>query len=186
MNHLEKRGNDTIRTMKKQLILDFDVECTIVQFHSDNHNSQFDRWIGLKFYLESPDRLSYLGLNFQIRVQEDITILVNRGCTNFVIYFILTCPTFSLFWEFSTSTKIFNGQQHSFQVWQWFINVSKSFSYKDSLFILATTRKDDFIINATFRSDFLVYLELLHGDKFDSSIFRIVIFGFLLFLFFSS
>jgi hypothetical protein len=68
-----------------------------------------------------------------------------------------------------------------FQVWQWFINVSKSFSYKDSLFILATTRKEDFRINSSFRSDFLVYLGLLKGDKFDSSIFRMVIFRFLLF-----
>jgi len=61
-----------------------------------------------------------------------------------------------------------------FQVWQGFINVSKSFSYKDSLFILAT-RKEDFRINSSFRSDFLVYLGLFKGDKSDSSIFRMVI-----------
>jgi len=67
-----------------------------------------------------------------------------------------------------------------------FINVTESFSYKDSLFILATTRKEDFRSNSTFRSDFLVYFELLNGDKSDSSIFRIVIFIFLLFLLFSS
>jgi len=60
------------------------------------------------------------------------------------------------------------------------------FFYKDSLFILATTRKEDFRINSTFRSDFLVYLELFNGDKYDSSIFRIIIFKFLLFLLFSS
>jgi len=47
--------------------------------------------------------------------------------------------------------KTFNGLQHSFQVWQGFINVSESFSYKDSLFILATTRKEDFRINSTFK-----------------------------------
>jgi hypothetical protein len=57
---------------------------------------------------------------------------------------------------------------------------------KDSLFILATKRKEDFRINSTFRSDFLVYLGLLKGDKSDSSIFRMVIFKFLLFLLFSS
>ena len=67
-----------------------------------------------------------------------------------------------------------------------FINVTESFSYKDSLFILATTRKEDFRSNSTFRSDFLVYFGLLNGDKYDSSIFRIVIFIFLLFLLFSS
>jgi len=47
------------------------------------------------------------------------------------------------------------------------------FSYKDSLFILATTRKEDFRINSTFRSDFLVYLGLLNGDKYDYSRFGI-------------
>ena len=68
-----------------------------------------------------------------------------------------------------------------FQVWQGFINVSKSFSYKDSLFILTTTRKEDFRINSSFRLDFLVYLELLKGEKSDSSIFRMILFLFLLF-----
>jgi hypothetical protein len=52
------------------------------------------------------------------------------------------------------------------------------FSYKDSLFILATTRKEDFRINSTFRLDFLVYLGLLNSDKSDYSIFRIIIFLF--------
>jgi hypothetical protein len=66
-------------------------------------------------------------------------------------------------------------------VWQGFIKVSESFSYKDSLFIIATTRKEDFKINSTFRSHFLVYLELFNGEKADFNIFRIVIFGFLLF-----
>jgi hypothetical protein len=89
----------------------------------------------------------------------------------------------SLFWESPNSTRIFNGLQYSFQVWQGFINVSESFSYKDSLFILATTRKEDCRINSTFRSDFVVYLRLLNGYKYDSSIFRIVIFLFF-FIFF--
>jgi len=88
-----------------------------------------------------------LGYNFRsIRVRKDISIRVNRGCMNFVIYFLLTCglPFWlgffflkgcgSLFWESPNSTKIFNGLQHSFQAWQGFINVSGSFSYKDSFF----------------------------------------------------
>jgi hypothetical protein len=41
----------------------------------------------------------------------------------------------SLFWESPSSIRIFNGLQYIFQVWQGFKNVSKSFSYKDSLFI---------------------------------------------------
>jgi len=63
---------------------------------------------------------------------------------------------------------------------------SESFSYKNSLSILTTKRKEDFRINSTFISDFLVYLGLLNGDKSDSSIFKMVIFEFLLFLLFSS
>jgi hypothetical protein len=63
-------------------------------------------------------------------------------------------------------------------VWQGFIIISESFSYKDSLFILATKKKEDFKLNSTFRSDFLVYLGLLDGDKSESSISRMVIFGF--------
>jgi len=55
------------------------------------------------------------------------------------------------------------------------------FSYKDSLFILATTRKKDFRINFTLRSDFLVYLGLFKGDKSVSSIFGLIIFEFYLF-----
>jgi len=80
-----------------------------------------------------------------------------------------------LIWESANSPKIFNGLQHSFHMWQGFKNVSESFSYKDSLFILVTKRKEDFRINSTFRSDFLVYLTLLNSDKSDSSIFRILI-----------
>jgi len=77
--------------------------------------------------------------------------------------------------EFDNSSKIFNGLQHSFHVWQGFKNVSEFFSYKDSLFILATKRKEDLKINSTFKSDFLVYLRLFNSDKSDSSIFRILI-----------
>jgi hypothetical protein len=58
---------------------------------------------------------------------------------------------------------------------------SEFFPYKDSLFILATKRKEDLRINSTFISNVLVYLELFNGDKSDSSIFRMVIFISLLF-----
>jgi len=96
------------------------------------------------------------------------------------ILFLQECV--SLFWKSSSSTRIFNGLQYSFQVWQGFINVSESFFFnKNSLFILVTTRKEEFRINSTIRSDFLVYLKLIKGDKSNSNIFRIVIFIFLLF-----
>jgi hypothetical protein len=91
-----------------------------------------------------------------------------------------------LIWESLNSPKIFNGLQHSFHVCQRFINVSESFSYNDSLFILATKRKEDFRINFTFISDFLVYLGHFNGEKSDYSIFRILISDLLLLLLFSS
>jgi hypothetical protein len=148
----------------------------------------------VKVYVESPDMFSYLGLKFQInrslgrqhntgqhKLYEFCYLLSFDLWTSYLtkILFLKGCS--SLFWESSSSTKIFNGVQYNFQVWQELINILESFSYKDSLFILATTRKEDFRINSIFRSDFLVYFGLLNGDKSDSSIFRIVIFGFLLF-----
>jgi len=66
MIHLEERWNDMIRATKKQSDSDSDVKCVTVQFHNNNHRSQFDRWIELKFNMGSPDMFSYLGLNFQI------------------------------------------------------------------------------------------------------------------------
>jgi hypothetical protein len=55
------------------------------------------------------------------------------------ILFLQGCG--SLFWEFPSSTRIFNELQYNLQVLQGFINVSESFSYKDSLLILATQGK---------------------------------------------
>jgi len=74
----------------------------------------------------------------------------------------------SLFWESPNSKKIFKGLQHSFQVWQRFINVSESFSYKDSLFILAT-KKGKKISGLILPSDLilLAYVGLLKGNKSD-------------------
>jgi hypothetical protein len=110
--------------------------------------------------------LSYLGFKFPInrslgrhrnmgqqRLYEFFYLLPFDLWTSYLarILFIKGCG--SLFWESPNSSKIFNGLQHSFHVWQGFINVSESFSYKDSIFILATKRKEDFRINSTFRFD---------------------------------
>jgi len=196
-NHLDERGNDTIQVRSNS---DFDVKSAPIQFYRNSHNSQSDRWIELKVYVESPDTFSYLSLKSsqlyrssgrhrntgQQRLCEFCYLLRFDLWTSYLarILFLKGCG--SLFWKSTNSTKIFNGLQHSFQVWQGFIIISESFSYKDSLFILATKRKEDFRINSTFRSDFIVYLGLFNGDRCDSSIFRMVIFGFLLLLLFSS
>jgi hypothetical protein len=54
---------DTIQARSNS---NFDVKCATIQFYSNNHNSQSDRCIELKFYVESPDMFSYLGLTFQV------------------------------------------------------------------------------------------------------------------------
>jgi hypothetical protein len=56
----------TSDTIQARSNLDFDVKCAIIQFYGNSHNSQFDSWIGLKFYVESPDMFFYLGLKFQV------------------------------------------------------------------------------------------------------------------------
>jgi hypothetical protein len=130
---------DTIQTRSNS---DFDAKCATIQFYGNRHNSQSDHWIELTFYMESPDIFSYLRLKFQVnRSSKDILIRVNRGCTNYLLPFDLWTSYLarilflqgydSLFWESPSFTRIFNGLQYSFQMWQEFINVSKSFSYKD-------------------------------------------------------
>ncbi|KAJ6875132.1 hypothetical protein NC652_034759 [Populus alba x Populus x berolinensis] len=37
-----------------------------IQVYGNNHNSQSDRWIGLIFYVDSPDIFDYLGLKIQV------------------------------------------------------------------------------------------------------------------------
>ena len=133
---------------KKQLDSDSIVKCATVQFYNNSHNFQSDCWIRLKIYVESPDMFYYLRLIFRsIRVWKGIAIRVHKGCTNLLpfdfqtsylarILFLQGCG--SLFWKFPNSTRIFNELQYNLQVWHGFINVSESFSYKDSLFILTT------------------------------------------------
>jgi hypothetical protein len=107
-----------------------------------------------EIYVESPDMFSYLGFKFQInrssgrhlntgqqRLYEFCYLLSFDLWTSYLamILFLKRCG--NLFWKSTNSTKIFNGLQHSFQVWQGFIIISESFSYKDSLFILATKKE---------------------------------------------
>jgi len=121
------------------------VRSASIQFYSNSHNLLSDCWIRLKLYVESPDMVSYLGLKFQVnrsseshrntgqqRLYEFCYLLLFDLWTSYLarILFLKGCG--SLFWESSNSTKIFNGLQHSFQVWQGFINILESFSYKDS------------------------------------------------------
>jgi hypothetical protein len=45
---------------------DFGVKSATVQVYENNYNSQSERWIGLHFYVDSPDMFSYYGLKFQV------------------------------------------------------------------------------------------------------------------------
>jgi len=119
---------------------DFDVKSAPIQFYGNNHNSQSDRWIKLKFYVQSPYMFSYLGFKFQVnrsserhrntgqqRMYEFCYLLPSDLWTSYLarILFLKGCG--SLFWESPNSPKIFNGLQHSFHVWQGFINVQNPF-----------------------------------------------------------
>jgi hypothetical protein len=72
-------------------------------------------------------------------------------------------------------------------VWQEFINVLESFSYKDSLFILAAKKRKK-ISELILPSDLilLTYMGLLKGKTSDPIIFRILNSNLLLLLLFSS
>jgi hypothetical protein len=63
ITHLEKRGNDTIQENVEEGNSDSNVIVPTVQFYSIKHNSQSDRWIGLKFYHEFSDSF-YINLIF--------------------------------------------------------------------------------------------------------------------------
>jgi hypothetical protein len=129
-----KSGYDMIRAMKKQLNSDSDVKCTTIQFHGNSYNSQSNRWIELNFYVESPDRFSYHGLKLQVnqslgrhhntdqqRLHEFCYLLSFDLCTSYLVRVLFLQECGSLFWKSPSSTRIFNGLQHSLQVWQGFI-----------------------------------------------------------------
>jgi hypothetical protein len=120
---------------------DFDVKCATIQFYGNSHNSQSDCWIKLKFYIESPDMFSYLRLKSQDnrssrrhlntgqqRLYEFCYLLPFDLWTFYLARILFLQRYDSLFWESPSSTRIFNGLQYSFQEWQRFKNISKSFS----------------------------------------------------------
>jgi hypothetical protein len=142
-------------------------------------------YLGLKLQVnQSSERHRNTG---QLRLYEFCYLLPFDLWTSNLARILLLKGYGSLFWESPNSTKIFNGLQHSFQVWQVFINVSESIFYKDSLFILAT-KKGKKISELILPSDLilLAYKRLLKGNKFDPIIFRILNSDLLLLLLFSS
>ena len=131
---------------------DFGVKNATVQVYGNSHKSQSGRWIGLIFYVDSPDMFYYLWLQVnrilgrnrntsQRRLYGFCYLLPFDLWTSYLVRILFLQGCGSWFWEFSSSTRVFNELHYNLQVWQWFINVLESFSYKDSLFILATQGK---------------------------------------------
>jgi hypothetical protein len=65
--------DDTIQARSNS---DFDVKYATIQFYTNSHNAQSDRWIGLTFYMESPHMLSYLGKASRYWSTEAVRILL--------------------------------------------------------------------------------------------------------------
>jgi hypothetical protein len=60
-----KKSGET-DTIQERSNSDFDVKSASIQFYSNSHNSQSNWLTKLKFYMESSDMLSYVGLEFQV------------------------------------------------------------------------------------------------------------------------
>jgi hypothetical protein len=107
----------------------YDVKCTTVYFHENSNNSQSNSWIRLKLYMKSLDLLLYLKVKFQVnqssrrhrntgqqRPYEFCYLLHFDLWASYLakILFLQGCD--SWFWEFPSLARIFNGQQHSFDM----------------------------------------------------------------------
>ncbi|KAL3592248.1 hypothetical protein D5086_010888 [Populus alba] len=143
-NLLDVGGNDTVQpcdTTQVRSDSDFGVKSATVQVYGNSHNSPSDRWIGLIFYVDSPDISYYLGLKLQVnrssvrhpntgqqRLYGFCYLLPFDLWTSYLIRIPFLQGCGSWFWEFPSSTRIFNELQYNLLVWQGFINVSESFS----------------------------------------------------------
>jgi hypothetical protein len=133
-NLLEEGGNDTVQscdTTQVRSDSDFGVKSTTVQVYDNSYNSQSDRWIEIKFYVNSLDMLSYYWLRFHVnrslgrhhntgqqRLYEFCYLLPFDLWTSYLVKILFLQGCGSWFWEFASSTRIFNELQYNLQVWQ--------------------------------------------------------------------
>jgi hypothetical protein len=118
---------------------DFSVKSATVQVYGNSYNSDMLSYYGLRFQVNrSLGRHHNTG---QQRLYEFCYLLPFNLWTSYLVRILFLQGCGSWLWEFPSSTRIFNELQYNLQVWQGFINVSESFSYNDSLFILATQGK---------------------------------------------
>jgi hypothetical protein len=108
--------------------LDFGVKFYTVQFYAIEYNSKSNRWIELKLYKKISKVCFYVGVNFQVNQSSKRTYDIGHNrlyefC--FLLCFDMWTSCFarilflkgcgSLFWEFPSSTRIFNEMKHNFQ-----------------------------------------------------------------------
>jgi len=109
---------------------DFGVKCATVKVYGNNYISQSERLIGLKFYVDALDMLSYYGLKFQVkrslgrhhntgqqRLYEFCYLLSFDLWTSYLVRILFLQGCGSWFWKFPSSTRIFNELQYNLQVW---------------------------------------------------------------------
>ena len=126
--------HDTVQpcdTIQVRSDSDFGVKSTTVQVYSSSHKSQSDRWIGIIFYVDSPDMFYYLGLKIQVnqisgmnrnsgqrRLYGFCYLLPFDLWTFYLVRILFLQGCGSWFWEFPSSTRIFNELQYNLQMWQ--------------------------------------------------------------------
>ena len=116
---------------------DFGIKSATVYVQSNSHNFQSGHWIGVIFYVDSPNMFAYLGLKIQVnrssgrhrntsqqRLYGFCYLLPFDLWTSYLVRILFLQGCGSWFWEFLSSTRIFNELQYNLQVWQGFINVS--------------------------------------------------------------
>jgi len=129
VNQLKEGGNDTVQpcdTNQARSDSYFSVKCYIVQFYAIEYNFKSNRWIELKLYQKIPEVFVYVRVYFQEnphlertcnigpnRIYEFCYLLPFDLWTSYLakILFLQGCG--SLFWEFPSSTRIFNELQYN-------------------------------------------------------------------------
>ena len=125
---------DTVQpcdTTQARLDLDFSVKFYTVQFYVIEHNFKSNCWIKLKLYEKISEVFVYVGVNFQVnaclgktcdigqnRLYEFRYLLPFDSWTSYLAKIIFLQGSGSLFWEFPSCTRIFNGLQYNLQVWK--------------------------------------------------------------------
>jgi hypothetical protein len=116
-------------TNKPRSNSDFGVKVSTVQFYTIEHDFKSNRWIKLKLYQTILEVFVYVGVPFQENPRSETTCNIGSNrlyefCyllpfdlwTSYLARILFLQGYGSLFWEFSSSTRIFNELQYNLQV----------------------------------------------------------------------